>query len=64
MRHLQSGGGYGAPSPRLRSFLPGRMLFVAEEMPIIVRLLEVSMLAWQAMHSRTEWKGSMSESQP
>lgn len=45
MRLLERGGGcYGASSPRLRSFLPGRLLFVTEEMPVIIRLYNVSML--------------------
>lgn len=37
----QGGGGYGASSPRLRSFLLGRSLFVAKEMVVVVRLVEL-----------------------
>ena len=37
----QGGGGYGASSPRLRAFLLGRSLFVAKEMVVVVRLVEL-----------------------
>jgi hypothetical protein len=62
----QSGRGYDASAPRLRSFLPGGLLFVTEEVPVVVRLLRVS--RWRVGVDvpvpLTEWKGSVSESQP
>ena len=59
----QGGGGYGASSPRLRAFLLGRSLFVAKEMVVVVRLVElVAVVVVQVntgllQSGRAQWPG-------